>query len=75
MPSYVYGCGPCCEWNSAEAMGHALHELFDYTSNKRDDQTGRTDDSYMTHFAQSAELQPLHLNHVLLRILLLSLDS
>src|ERR1700733_3619268 len=34
MPSYVYGCGPCCEWKSwhssllgrmAEAMGHALH--------------------------------------------------
>jgi hypothetical protein len=34
MPNYVYGCGPCCEWNSrhssllgrmAEAMGHALH--------------------------------------------------
>jgi hypothetical protein len=34
MTSYVYGCGPCCEWNSrhssllgrmAEAMGHALH--------------------------------------------------
>jgi hypothetical protein len=33
MTSYVYGCGPCCEWNSrhssllgrmAEAMGHAL---------------------------------------------------
>src|ERR1700733_8015750 len=32
--SYVYGCGPCCEWKSrhssllgrmAEVMGHALH--------------------------------------------------
>jgi hypothetical protein len=36
MTSYVYGCGPCCEWNSrhssllgrmAEAMGHALQAL------------------------------------------------
>jgi hypothetical protein len=35
MPSHVYGCGPCCEWNSrhsnllgrmAEAMGHTLHK-------------------------------------------------
>jgi hypothetical protein len=50
-------------------------EFFDCTSNKRDDLTGRTDDSHMTHFVQSAELQPLHLSHVLLRILLLSLDS
>ena len=36
MPSYVYGCGPCCEFRSqhssllgrmAEAMGHALQKF------------------------------------------------
>jgi hypothetical protein len=41
MTSYVYGCGPCCEWNSrhssllgrmAEAMGHALHDALDECS-------------------------------------------
>jgi hypothetical protein len=37
IPSYAYGCGPCCEWSSqhssllgrmAEAMGHVLHFSF-----------------------------------------------